>query len=64
MARIARIEQKVWLVLLTVLYNMVTLDLEERRLELEEKNCSLLATRLEELAEHLEVPLTKCSGKS
>ena len=64
MARIVRIEQKVWLVLLIVLYNMATLDLEERHLELEGKICSLSATRLEELAEHLKVPSTKYSGKS
>ena len=64
MARIVRIEQKVWLVLLIVLYNMATLDLEERHLELEGKIYSLPATRLEELAEHLKVPTTKYSGKT
>ena len=65
MARIVRTEQKLWLVLLIVLSNMATSDLEERQLELEGKICSLLFTRLGELAEHLEVPLTKkYSGNS
>ena len=64
MARIVRTEQKLWLVLLIVLSNMATSDLEERQLELEGKICSLPVTRLEELAEHLEVPLMKYSGKS
>lgn len=44
--------------------NMATSDLEERQLALEGKICSLPATRLEELAEHLKVPLTKYSGNS
>ena len=49
--------------MLIVLSNMATSDLEERQLELEGKTCSLPAKKLEELAEHLEVPLTKYSGK-
>ena len=53
MARIARTEQKLWLVLLIVLSNRATSDLEERQLELEGKIYSLPVTRHEELAEHI-----------